>query len=105
MGTYRPDRKWAGVNEFSRFYDLVAAGNEGNDQAFFESLQSQGWNDSKVIKQFEQWSESDPQATARGLANKAPSTAVRRLAIQGLVNHLQESDPDSAMTWQRELDD
>ena len=97
------DRKWVGIKEFSRFYDLVAAGNEGDDQPFFESLRGMGWDDSRFIAQFERWSEADVYATAGWLADKDRSTAVRKLAIQGMVNHLKESDPEAAHDWEKEL--
>ena len=97
------NRSWAGVKEFSRFYDLIASGNGGSDQEFFNSLQRNGWTDSQVIEKFEKWAESDLEITAHWLVNQDPSAAVRHLAIQGLVNHLKETNPDAAAAWEQEL--
>jgi len=92
---------WMGPEEFQRFCGSVARGNQGNLDTFAEQL-SKTWTGEEASAQFGRWTEQNPEAVGSLLA-QFPSSGVREAGIKGMLQVLDQSDPELAETWRKQL--
>ncbi|MES2657875.1 MAG: hypothetical protein V4689_04615 [Verrucomicrobiota bacterium] len=97
------DQPWAGFGQFERLADQASRTRSASEGmgGFLNEL-SNSWPAEEVTSKFQEWSEKDPERTSAWLA-KAPPSAVRTAAIQGLVATLEKSDPEAAAQWREAL--
>jgi hypothetical protein len=90
---------WMSLEQFQRF-STMSSRNRAADQGLdgFLSALDKTWPAEEVTSQFDRWATQNPEATMDWLET-APTSAVTRAGIQGLVKALQRINPAEAAKW------
>ncbi len=90
-------RSWMQAQDFQRFCQSVAEGNQGSLEDFVENLAS-SWPSGEVSAQMERWAGSDPQAAAAAIST-LPDSPIRATATEAFLQTVGRSDERAADEW------
>jgi hypothetical protein len=94
-------QSWMTGEDFKRFCDAVAAGNEGSLDDFAQDL-GKAWPSGEVSAQFERWASTNALAAMEALKSLPPSD-VRDSGMEGLFRQVEKIDPARVEAMRKEI--